>query len=329
MIPETLESLAVPVGELVPYSANPRRGDVLRIAESLSVNGQYRPIVVRQETREVLAGNHTLAAARSLGWERIAATFVSCDDDQAKRIVLVDNRSNDVAGYDNAELLELLQSLDGDLAGTGFDDGALADLERLVREAEVPPEGMTDPDYVPAVPYEPVSQTGDVWELGPHRLAVGDGTDPSVVAEATGGGLADAYVSDPPYNVAYQGGTADALRIENDDMGSDEFRSFLGALFVAAYAHVRPGAPFYIFHADAEGIAFRQSLIDAGWLLKQVLVWVKNTLVLGRQDHHWQHEPILYGWKPGAGHSWYGGRKLTTVIDRRAGRHRQHVAGRP
>lgn len=98
-------------------------------------------------------------------------------------------------------------------------------------------------------------------------------------------------------------------------MQSDEFRSFLAALFCAAFAHVRAGAPYYIFHADSEGVAFRQTLIDAGWLLKQVLVWVKNSLVLGRQDHHWQHEPILYGWKPGAGHSWYGGRKLTTVMD--------------
>ena len=315
MIPETLADLAVAVDTLVPYGANPRRGDVSKIAESLSVNGQYRPIVVREQTREVLAGNHTLAAAKSLGWDSIAATFVSCDDEQAKRIVLVDNRSNDVAGYDNAELLDLLRSLEEGLEGTGFDAGSLAELERLVREAEVPPEPLTDPDYVPPSPRVPVSEPGDVWELGVHRLVVGDGTDPEVVAKAMGGALADAYISDPPYNVAYQGGTADALQIENDDMGADEFRSFLGALFCAAYAHTRAGAPVYIFHADTEGVAFRQSLVDAGWLLKQVLVWVKNSLVLGRQDHHWQHEPILYGWKPGAGHSWYGGRKLTTVID--------------
>ena len=243
MIPETLAGLAVAVDTLVPYGANPRRGDVSKIAESLSVNGQYRPIVVREQTREVLAGNHTLAAAKSLGWGEIAATFVSCDDEQAKRIVLVDNRSNDVAGYDNAELLGLLTSLEEGLEGTGFDADSLAELERMVREAEVPPEPLTDPDYVPPSPRVPVSEPGDVWELGVHRLVVGDGTDPEVVAKATGGGLADAYVSDPPYNVAYQGGTADALQIENDDMGADEFRSFLGALFCAAYAHTRAGAP--------------------------------------------------------------------------------------
>ena len=187
MIPETLAGLAVAVDTLVPYGANPRRGDVSKIAESLSVNGQYRPIVVREQTREVLAGNHTLAAAKSLGWGEIAATFVSCDDEQAKRIVLVDNRSNDVAGYDNAELLGLLTSLEEGLEGTGFDADSLAELERMVREAEVPPEPLTDPDYVPPSPRVPVSEPGDVWELGVHRLVVGDGTDPEVVAKATGG----------------------------------------------------------------------------------------------------------------------------------------------
>lgn len=285
------------------------------IAESLERNGQYRPVVVRSETNEVLAGNHTLAAARHLGWQEIAATFVSCDDEQARRIVLVDNKANDAAAYDDSDLLRLLEEVDGDLVGTGFSADEVAALAGSLAEVG-PPEALTDPDDAPSLPEAPVSAVGDVWLLGPHRLVVGDGTDPAVVAAAVGGGLADAYVSDPPYNVAYTGKTADALTIENDDMAEDEFRSFLNALFVAAFAHCRAGASYYVFHAHTEGTPFRAAILDSGWLLKQMLVWVKDSLVLSRQDHHWQHEAIVYGWKPGKGHSWYGGRKLTTVIDR-------------
>lgn len=312
-IPDTLADLATPIDDLHPYDRNPRRGSIELIAESLNYHGQYRPIVVRANTHQVLAGNHTLAAAKHLGWTHIAATWVDCDDDQAARIVLVDNRANDVAGYDDIELLQLLNAIPG-FEGTGFDQDALNQLQADIDAAIGDPVALTDPDDVPVEPTDPISTTGDVWLLGPHRLAVGDGTDAQVVAAATGGRPADLYVSDPPYNVAYVGKTADALTIDNDNMGDPEFAEFLTALFAAAATNTKPGGPAYVFHADTAGVAFRRTFEAGGWDLKQVLVWVKNTMVLGRQDHQWQHEPILYGWRPGAAHAWYGGRSLTTLI---------------
>lgn len=311
-IPATLKTLATPIDKLTPYRGNPRRGNLDVLCESLKTHGQYRPVVANKRTGEVLAGNHTLAAAKALGWAQLAVTWVDVDDEEAKRIVLVDNRSNDLAGYDDAELVALLASLP-DLTGTGFDDEALKEL--LAGLDGAAPAALTDPDAAPFPPEQPVSEPGDVWLLGPHRLVVGDGTDPAVVEKACGGGrVADAYVTDPPYNVAYTGKTKDALTIEGDDMDGDTFRTFLTDLFAAAAAHTKDGGPVYVFHAETEGVNFRVAFALAGWSLRQVLVWVKNTMVLGRQDHHWQHEPILYGWKPGAPHAWYGGRALTTLL---------------
>lgn len=304
------ETATVPLDRLEHYPGNARRGHLDAIKDSLAHHGQYRPIVANQRNRQVLAGNHTLAAARALGWEELEVTWVDVDDDQAARIVLVDNRTNDLATYDDELLAALLEPLTG-YAGTGWNAEDVAELlDSLAGE----PEQLTDPDEVPPTPDAPVSEEGDVWILGRHRLAVGDGTDPAVVAAALGGATADAYITDPPYNVNYTGGTADALQIDNDDMEDAAFRAFLTELFTAALEHTKRGGPIYVFHADTEGVNFRHAFVDAGWDLKQVLVWVKNSLVLGRQDHQWQHEPILYGWRPGAAHAWYGGRALTTIV---------------
>lgn len=315
-IPAELADLAVPLDQLKPYGTNPRRGDVAAIADSLRANGQYRPIVVNRRTREVLAGNHTLAAARDLGWTHIAATWVDADPEQAARIVLIDNRANDLASYDDTVLAELLASLNGQLAGTGYDN---ADLDALLAGLEpARPVMLTDPDSAPPLPAdEPITATGQIWTLGPHRLAVGDATDPLLVEALMAGEQADLVLTDPPYNVDYEGGTADRLTIANDDMAAPAFAHLLTGLFGVAHAAARPGAPIYVFHPDAgpSAIAFRQALLDTGWLHKQVLIWVKDQFVFGRQDWHWQHEPILYGWKPGGAHPWHGGRSLTTVID--------------
>jgi DNA modification methylase len=307
-----IAELQVPLAELKPYAGNARVGNVDMIAESLEVNGQYRPIVVNRRTNEVLAGNHTLKAAKQLGWETIAATFVDVDDEAAARIVLVDNRSNDVAEYDNRALLDLLQSLDG-LDGTGFDQASIDDL---VAELFEPEKDLDDAERLPAVSdAEPTSKLGDIWLLGKHRLVVGDATDPGVVAEALGGEMAELVLTDPPYNVDYTGKTGDALKIDNDSMSAEAFGDFLAGAFGAMYANTAEGAPIYVFYATAEEIAFRRELVDAGWLYKQNLVWIKDRFVLSRQDYHWQHEPILYGWKPGAAHAWFGGFTPTTVVD--------------
>lgn len=336
-IPASLDALRVPIDSLQHYGKNPRHGDVDLIAESLRVNGQYRPVVVNSRTSEVLAGNHTLRAAKHLGWTEIAATFVDADEDQAARIVLVDNRANDVATYDDTALAGLLEDLGaGSLEGTGFSDG---DLSALLAGIADEPVALTDQDDVPDLPAdEPVSQLGDVWELGPHRLLCGDSTDAGAVALMLDGDAPDCVWTDPPYGVSYVGKTADALTIQND--GKADLPELLLGAFSTLAAVCRPGAPVYVAHADTERIAFETAMLSAGLIVRQNLIWVKNTMVLGRSDYHYKHEPVLegevpsddeegaahepvlYGFTDGAsgrlgrgGARWSGDNKQTTVFE--------------
>ncbi|ANC31442.1 DNA modification methylase [Isoptericola dokdonensis] len=289
------------LAELRPFHRNPRRGDVETIAASLSKLGQYRPIVVNRGTHtgrpfEILAGNHTFAAARKLGWDEIDVHEVDVDDDAATRIVVVDNRSNDLATYDQAELLAVLDSL-GDLEGTGVDAADLEDLRDEVDNTD--PTDVDDAaDDAPPLRPEPITEPGDVWQLGEHRLVCGDSTSPEVLARLFGDETADAMWTDPPYGVDYVGKTAEALTIQND--GAAELDQLLTDAFVAARAVLRPGAPVYVAHADTERVTFETTLRAAGFLVRQNLIWVKNSLVLGRSDYHYQHEPILEGEAPPA-----------------------------
>ena len=332
-IPESLAPMAVAIADLRPYGANPRQGNVATIAESLQVNGQYRPVVVNKRTGEILAGNHTYAAALSLGWTELAVTYVDVDDEQAKRIVLVDNRSNDLATYDDAALAELLGTLDG-LTGTGFSD---RDLAALLAELDTgDPAELTDRDDAPAPPQQSVSKLGDVWRLGPHRVLCGDSTDSGAVAIMLAGDVPDCVWTDPPYGVSYAGRTKDALTIQND--GKAGLPALLAGAFRTVAALARKGAPVYVAHADTERIAFETAMLDAGLLVRQNLIWVKNSIVLGHSDYHYKHEPILaaetptdepdndhapvlYGFTPGGtgrlgrgGPNWLGDNKQSTVI---------------
>jgi site-specific DNA-methyltransferase (adenine-specific) len=170
-------------------------------------------------------------------------------------------------------------------------------------------------DEPPEPPENPISKRGDIWQLGRHRLMCGDSTNLNDVLALMDGHLADAMVTDPPYNVDYQGGTKKKLKIENDNQEDAAFRKFLVDAFSAADRVMKPGAVFYIWHADSEGFNFRGACRDIGWVVRQCLIWNKNSLVMGRQDYQWKHEPCLYGWKDGAGHLWASDRKQTTVID--------------
>lgn len=170
-------------------------------------------------------------------------------------------------------------------------------------------------DAVPTIPQSAISKTGDVWILGQHRVACGDCTDPSIIKKLMQGWQVDLLLTDPPYNVAYEGKTKDALTIQNDSMSDERFREFLRASYQAANSVMRPGAVFYIWHADSEGYNFRGAAQDIGWKVRQCLIWKKQTMVMGRQDYHWQHEPCLYGWKDGAAHVWASDRKQTTILE--------------
>ncbi len=168
---------------------------------------------------------------------------------------------------------------------------------------------------MPEPPADPITQPGDLWELGRHRLLCGDATKADDVKRVLGDTPADLLLTDPPYNVAYEGGTDAKLTIDNDDMAEDAYRTFLATALQNAITHVRPGGGFYIWHADSHGLTVRAAAAQAGFVVRQCLVWVKSTLVLGRQDYQWKHEPCLYGWADGAAHTWLSDRSQTTVLE--------------
>jgi ParB/Sulfiredoxin domain len=303
----------IPTDSLRPHPDNPRRGNVAAICESLERNGQYRPLVVNRQTMEVLCGNHTLRAARELGWEKIAVTFVDVDSEQAKRILLVDTRTNDRATYDLEALLEVLQGLD-DLGGTGYDD-------RYVRELvdELSPAPLAE-DEPPPLPAEPETRAGDLYLLGDHRLLCADAREPESYARLLGNEQADLLWTDPPYGIAYQGKTKDGLRIAND--GAAGLEALLAESFAAADAALAPDARLYVAHpAGKLALTFGAAFVGQGWRLRQTLVWVKDAFVLGRSDWHYRHEPIYYGHKPadrriGRGaKGWYGDNAQDSVLE--------------
>lgn len=297
-IPATLQKLVVPIGAVKQRKHNPRRGDVDLIAESLERNGQYRPIVVNKPTGEILAGNHCHQAATKLGWKHIAVTFVDVDEDEAARIVLADNRTADLGDYDEQILAAILSDMP-DLTGTGYTED---DLDALLKSvSDEPYAGAGDPDVeddAPDAPDAPITTPGDLWHLGPHKVLCGDALEHQELL--MGKERADAVWTDPPYGVSYTGKTADALTIENDALTPAQLEAFLRVAFTATSDMCRPGAPWYVAApAGPLFIAFGTPLNDLG-IWRQTLAWVKDSFVLGRSDYHYRHEPIFYGWKPGA-----------------------------
>jgi DNA modification methylase len=311
----SLDQRMVSLRELRPYPGNPRRGDVEAIKQSLVCNGQYRPIVVNRRTMEVLAGNQTLLAASELGWVQMSVTFVDADEELATRIVLVDNRTNDLAGYDEAALAELLSELP-ELGGTGYDEAALSRLLDEVMPVELP--GVEE--EVPPRPRSPSSRRGDLYRLGAHRLVCGDATSAADYELLLEGERPQLLWTDPPFGVSYIGKTKRKLRIEGDRASG--LAALLGAAFGCADEALAPGAALYVAHpAGPGGLIFGSCFVGQGWQLRQTLVWVKDAFVLGRSDYHYRHEPILYGFKPDGGRlgrggrGWYGGNAQHSVLE--------------
>ena len=288
------------------------------IKESLQRYGAARSIVIDEENR-ILAGNGTIDGAKAAGIRRvriiesegdevIAVRRTGLSEEQKVGLALADNRTADLSEWDLEMLHRLSEEHELD---PWFNQN---DLDELLNIVEVDPvEGNTDPDAVPDAPEEPITKPGDLWILGNHRLLCGDSINPQHLQRLMDGQLADLWLTDPPYNVDYEGGTG--LKIQNDNMADGEFRQFLCDVYSSANQVLKPGAAFYIWHADSEGYNFRGAAQDNGWKVRQCLIWLKSSLVMGRQDYQWKHEPCLYGWTDGAAHTWNSDRKQTTILE--------------
>ena len=304
----------VPVDEITPYENNPRinEGAVEQLARIIEQLGFRNPAVLNKD-KVVIEGHTRLLAVKKLGWETmpcIIATDLTPEQEQALRIA--DNKIAEIAEWDDDKLkveLAALQEAGFDLSLLAFGDDELEDLLR----DDTGTHGETEPDAVPETPEVPVSTPGEVYRLGRHILVCGDSTQPADVAKACGEGEADLWLTDPPYNVDYHG--SDGQSIRNDSMEDTKFREFLRKAFGCAEKCLKPGGSFYVFHADSEGYNFRGACFDVGLKVRQCLVWKKNSLVLGRQDYKWIHEPCLYGWRDGGAHGWYSDCRQTTVME--------------
>lgn len=304
----------VPIGSVIPYGKNPRKNEaaVEKVAASLQAFGFRQPIVVDKD-RVVLVGHTRLLAALRLGMKQVPIhVALDLTPAQAKAYRLADNRVHQEAEWDE-ELLKLelgeIEKLGFDLLQTGFDAEEISALLHADRGGLLPD---VDENAVPKAPEHPVTVRGDLIQLGAHRLICGDSTDPFVIEKLFAGRRADAVFTDPPYNVNYEGG---AGKIQNDSMVDSKFRVFLLRAYSVMFRMLKDGAAIYVCHADTEGLNFRQAFVESGFKLAGCLIWCKDALVLGRSDYQWQHEPILYGWKPTGSHKWYGDRKSTTIAE--------------
>lgn len=322
-----------PIPALVAYERNARthsKPQIRQIAESIQTFGFTNPILIDKDNI-IVAGHGRLAAAKLIGMAEVPTIRLeNLTPDQLRAYVIADNRLAENAGWDESILSIELQHLINvddlgfDITLTGFE---ISDIDRLLH---LTPAEEEEPVVEVDETRPAVTQPGDLYILGNHRLMCGDSTQFVNIERLMDGARADCIWTDPPYNVNYQGRTKDQLRIENDSMDDGAFRRFLCDAFKGMLVVAREGAAIYVAHADLEGYNFRGAFVDAGWSLRQCLVWAKQTLVLGRSDYQWQHEPILYGSKPGAPHRWWSDRKQTTLLEfDRPSRNGEHPTMKP
>ena len=309
----TTEMQLISIDKLVPYVNNARTHSaeqILKLRSSLREFGFVNPIIIDREFN-VIAGHGRLMAAKEEGIEEVPCVFVDyLTDAQKKAYILADNRMAMDAGWDEELLkieMEELQNLGYDLEFTGFDEKELEDLFGI-DDKEVKDD---DFDLTAALEKASFVERGDVWFVGKHKLMCGDATSSEDVAKLMEDKKANLILTDPPYNVAFK--SSDGLTIQNDSMDNNDFYEFLYLSFKNMADHLENGGAAYVFHADTEGLNFRKAFIDAGFHLAGCCIWVKDSLVLGRSDYQWQHEPVLYGFLQNGKHPWYSDRKQTTI----------------
>lgn len=290
----------------------PEDEEYQKIKRSILEFGYVAPIIVNADMT-VIGGHQRLKVLKELGYEEVECNIVDLDKTKEKALNIALNK---ITGeWDNSKLEELLAELketdiDMDMTGFTFDE-----VDNILKDIEGSKEDDFDLDQALNEIEEPTTRPGDIWILGNNRLMCGDSTQKEQVMRLMDKQEADMLLTDPPYNVDYEGKTVDALKIENDNMTSTEFYNFLLDSFRNMFEVTKCGSSVYVFHADTEGLNFRNAFNAVGFKLAQCLVWVKNTFVMGRQDYQWRHEPILYGWKEGAGHYFINDRKQSTVLE--------------
>ncbi len=302
------------VEELIPYARNARThssAQITQIAASIKEFGFLAPIVIAEDNT-ILCGHGRFYAAQKLGLKKIPCVKEShLTEAQKRAYIIADNKLSINAGWDDELLAVELSGLQGegvDLSITGFDEKELADLFDDKSKSDVEDDGY---DLSAALEKAAFVQRGDIWTVGRHRLMCGDATSADDVAALMGGKCANLLLTDPPYGVSFK--SSSGLTIQNDSIKDEDFYSFLKSAFSAAVDCLEKGAAAYIFHADTEGLNFRRAFVDAGFHLAGCCIWVKDSLVLGRSDYQWQHEPVLYGFLQNGKHSWYSDRKQTTI----------------
>lgn len=297
---------SIKISEVKPYDKNPRKNDdgVDAVANSIKEFGWQQPIVVDKDNI-IIVGHTRYKAAKKLGMDKVPVVVAdSLSPEQVKAYRLADNKTGELTDWDMGLLDdELADIADIDMSDFGFDLD-LGDDEAKVQED----------DFDEEVPEEPKSKLGQIYQLGRHRLMCGDSTKSEMVKKLVGGVQCDLLLTDPPYNVGYEGKQKSKMTIKNDRQEDDEFYKFLFNAFSAAKDNLKQGASFYIWYASSEAANFNNAANNSGLSVREELIWEKNNLVMGRQDYQWKHEPCLYGWVEGGSHSWYSDRKQTTVM---------------
>ena len=306
------------IEKLKPADYNPRKDlkpedqEYQKIKKSLVEFGYVAPIIVNTDMT-VIGGHQRLKVLKELGYTEIECIVVDLDKNKEKALNIALNK---ISGeWDNTKLEELLAELketdiDMDITGFSFDE-----VDNILKDITGSKEDNFDIDSAYEEIKESITKPGDIWILGNHRLMCGDSTQKENVLRLMDKQEADMILTDPPYNVDYEGKTVDALKIANDNMNQTEFYNFLLDSFRNMFEVTKCGSSIYVFHADTEGLNFRNAFNAVGFKLAQCLIWVKNTFVMGRQDYQWRHEPILYGWKEGAGHYFIDSRNQSTVLE--------------
>jgi len=310
----TTQMQLVDINKLIPYVNNARTHSpeqITKLRSSLREFGFINPVLIDREFN-VLAGHGRIAAAKEEGINEVPCVFVEhLSEAQKKAYILADNRMSLDAGWDD-ELLKVemasLQEMGFDVGMTGFDESELADLFADDNNTSAKDD---DFDLTAALEKAAFVQRGDIWTVGRHRLMCGDATSAEDVAALMSGTKANLILTDPPYGVSFR--SSSGLTIQNDSMKNEEFYNFLLSAFQCMVEHLESGGAAYVFHADTEGLNFRRAFVDAGLHLAGCCIWVKDSLVLGRSDYQWQHEPVLYGFLQNGKHKWYSDRKQTTI----------------